>query len=195
MVKAKSPIAARTRARTMANSTAIIKRKDNFAISIKISRLTEEQIMTAMESGVIESLKPTYSLRKRDDVALPKKQEKKRVTPKTVMTKDDMPAARLWGVLKKENSLTVIKKDLFCLAKMKKYSPWPAMVLKPGKMVQVYFFGEGTTGNVPATEIVPFEKCSSLVKKYFNLKGYVRAVRELEIMLNVPQHASITKDV
>lgn len=79
---------------------------------------------------------------------------------------------------------------------MRMYSPWPAMVLQPnGKTTEVYFFGEGTTGKVPTNEIIPFDQCLVLARKYFKIKGYVRAVREIELTMNVPQFASITKNV
>lgn len=71
---------------------------------------------------------------------------------------------------------------------MNTYSPWPSMGLvldNKGERTVVYFFGEGTTGTVP------FEKCLVLARKYLNITGYTRAVRELEIALNIPLHASI----
>lgn len=79
------------------------------------------------------------------------------------------------------------------MAKMRSYSPWPSVLLEvKGKTTSVYFFGEGTTGTVLTDDIVPFEKCLVLARKLFGTKNYQRAVRELEIMLNVPLSNSIT---
>lgn len=78
---------------------------------------------------------------------------------------------------------------------MRSFSPWPAMAVQSDKkMAEVYFFGEATTGKVPTSEIVPFEKCLGIVKEYFELNGYMRAVREMELMMNIPLHLSITKN-
>ena len=127
---------------------------------------------------------------------VPPKTTKKTIVSNAVanITPSNMTVARLWVFLKKENSIFPFKNQC-CLAKMRKYSPWPAMVMEvKGKSTVVYFFGEGTTGTVQTAEIVPFENCIVLAKNYMNIKGYVRAVRELEITCDIPQHASITRD-
>lgn len=193
---AKSPIASRTRSR---KCTAIIKKKNMFTVTINLVRLSVRQIAAAEANNLVEPSK--YNLRKRIKTETQAKSTKnikkkeKAAASTAVCSQDHMPAGRLWDILKKENDIK-IEKNLCCLAKMKSYSPWPAMVLKPDqKSTEVYFFGDGTTGKVSTKEIVPFEKCLTLAKKYFHLNGYVRAVREMEITLNIPQQASITKNI
>lgn len=184
----KSPIASRTRSKKY---TAITKKKYNCTVTVNLVRLTKSQIKAATTSGLINT--PKYDLRKRIKIENSPKKKKTKVV--SIATLDNMPAPRHWAILKKENTME-IKKDLCCLAKMRSFSPWPAMVVKTnGKMTDVYFFGEATNGKVSTSEIVPFEKCSLLVPKYFKLNGYLRAVRELELMLNIPHHASLTHNI
>lgn len=205
---AKSPIATRTRQNLKKAGMAVeIKKKKVQLISctVLLTRLTSQQMMDAMVTGLVnidskKSLEyaPKYNLRRK-----PKDASKLQVKcdPKPILkavanliSPVDMTVARLWTYLKKINFSPPIE-NLCCLAKMRKYSPWPALVLNvKGKITEVYFFGEGKTGNVQTSEIVPFEKCDVLVKKYLHITGYIRAVRQLEITLNTPQHLSITKD-
>lgn len=186
----KSPIASRTRSKKY---TSVTKKKDNFTVTVSLVRLTKSQIKAATTSGLINT--PKYDLRKRIKIEKSPKKKKTKVVSNAIATLENMPAPRHWAILKKENTME-IKKNLCCLAKMRSFSPWPAMVVKPnGKMTDVYFFGKATNGKVLTSEIVPFEKCSLLVPKYFKIKGYLRAVREMELVLSIPQHASLTHNI
>lgn len=187
----KSPVASRTRSK---KCTAITKKKNIFAATVNLIRLSKNEILAATANGLTNG--PKYNLRKRNEIdkSATSQKKKKTATSNVVATIDHMPASRLWTILKKENKLN-IEKDMCCLAKMRMYSPWPAIVLQVnGKTVEVYFFGEGTTGKIAASEIVPFNQCVDLAKKYFKIKGYLRAVREMELMQNIPHHLSLTKD-
>lgn len=193
-----SPVAARTRSK---KQNVIQKKKIQFIdCKVKLVRLTNEQIMVATSSGLAKIEKktldePKYGLRIRPP-KMEKNQRLRKVTEAvaTLCSPADMTAAKLWIFLKKENSSLPVK-DHCCLAKMKSYSPWPALILDNiGKRTQVFFFGEGTTGTVASSEIVPFEKCGILIKKYLNIKGYTRTVRQLELTQNIPQHLSILND-
>lgn len=186
----KSPIALRTRSQ---KNTAIAKKKNICAVTVSLVRLSQSQVTAAMANGLIDS--PKYNLRKRIKVEKSPKKKKKSAVSNVVSSLDQMPAARLWTILKNQNNVK-IEKDLCCLAKMRSYSPWPAMVLESdNKTTKVYFFGEGTSGKVSTNEIVPFEKCLGLATKYFKINGYKRAVREMELMKNIPHHLSITKNI
>lgn len=195
-----SPIANRTRSHK--NHAT---KKTNCRIIL--NRLTEQQIMNAIAHDLTDikkkPLKP-YNLRNAKTIDVPKQTNKKKTVKKETTTVsntiakiaptyDTMTAMRLWALLKKENA-TAPFKDLCCLAKMRKYSPWPSVVLEvKGKTTSVFFFGEGTTGTVQTNEIVPFNKCLALAKKYLTIKGYIRAVRELELTHNIPLDQSITQ--
>lgn len=166
----------------------------NVAVKINLTRLTQKEILATTTNGLIDP--PKYNLRERikKEEVPNKKKNKKTEANLQICTLDRMPAVRLWEILKKENKIKV-RKDLCCLAKMRTFSPWPAMVVQPdAKMTEVYFFGDGSTGKVPTNEIVPFENCLDIVKKYFKIHGYIRAVREMELMMNIPWNSSITKD-
>lgn len=208
-----APIAARTRHNLKKTANAAeIKKKGVQLTNCKVilTRLTSQQLMSAMMGGLVNidnktssEDAPKYNLRNK-----PRQNSKIEIkcVPETkaaaiskavanLISPIDMTVARLWTYLKKNNTSPLVE-NLCCLAKMRKYSPWPALVLNvKGKNTEVYFFGEGKTGNVQTSEIVPFEKCDVLVKKYLHIAGYIRAVRQLEITLNTPQHLSITKDI
>lgn len=190
-----SPIAARTRAkhRHIAN-TKITKPKNMFAVTVNLIRLSKSQLAEALGHVLIEP--PKYNLRKKINSDPPKKTAKKRMQTKSVTAiceKEQMSAERLWSVLKKEQKGEIVV-NMNCLAKMRTYSPWPSKVLQTNKKTtKVYFFGDGTTGTVSTNEVVPAQHCVALMKKLFHLDRYIRAVREMEIYLGIPQIDSITK--
>lgn len=192
----KSPIAARTRSR-QATHCSIKKQKNMFTVSVNLVRLSKAQIEEAISKKLI--VPPKYNLRQRfKRENQPKKTEKKKKTKaptsNAICEKHEMTAERLWVVLKKENTRK-IEINMYCLVKMRTFSPWPSKVLESdAKTTKVYFFGDGTTGKIPTNEVVPVKKCAVLMKKLFHRYGYIRAVREMEIYLGIPQHASITKD-
>lgn len=194
----RSPIATRSNKKNKINEKKSNRLKDCY---VKLKCLTEKEIMAAVASDLTKiednyACTSKYNLRSRD--------RKPKITPKPIKKRTlcttiariqptDMTVTHLWKFLKKEFSIKPFK-DLCCLAKMSTYSPWPSMVLDyKGEKTIVYFFGEGTTGTVRSNEIVPFEKCLVLARKYLNVKGYTRAVRECEISLNIPLQSSLTK--
>lgn len=172
-----------------------------FAVTVNLVRLTESEIAEAIAHNLVEP-PPTYNLRKRiksvkhpPQKAEKKKQKKSSPATNAICDKDQMTAKRLWSVLKKENK-DKVEVDMYYLAKMRTFSPWPSKVLETDKKnTKVYFFGDGTTGKIPTNEVVPVNNCVTLMKKLFHLDGYIRAVREMEIYLGIPQHASITKNL
>lgn len=157
--------------------------------------------MNIIESGLsnIETNEiKTYNLRQRAPKNIkpkPIERELKRTAKVTssLITPSDLTAAALWKFLK--TNVPKVAPKLLCLAKMSTFSPWPAMVLNVvGKKTEVYFFGDGKTGKVNTTEIVPFDRCAVLIKKYLHLRGYARSIRELELTLNIPYSMSLTND-
>lgn len=208
MAKTKNPSPIATRLRSKSVISVEIK-KENIQTrkcKVRLVRLTSQQIMSAitknlviMHDKTVEDNPSKYNFRSRPkEVPMTQVNKIPKVVSKAVTkmaSPNDMTVARLWTYLKKNNSSPPVV-NLCCLAKMRSFSPWPATVLNiKGRTAEVYFFGEGTTGSVATAEIVPFENCSILVKKYFKINGYIRAVRQLEITLNIPQHLSLTKDI
>lgn len=202
MAKITAPIASRTRSKKNQTPMKIHRSID---CHVRLTRLTTQKIMGTVVNDLAniekKPLKCTYNLRnakKEKIIDAPKKEAKKNPTSNSIAkiapTCDMMTTTRLWTYIKKENTVKPCK-DLCCLAKMRSYSPWPSVVLEvKGKNTSVYFFGEGTTGTVPTNEIVPFEKCAVLARKLIgSTHMYLRAVRELEIMLNIPLSDSITR--
>lgn len=197
-LKNPSPIARRTRSKNKGKNDGETLKKKNLVVdcSVSLVRLTAGQIMEALmtdEKNGENSTSNKYNLRKRKQTKTEIiKTIKKTVASNAVLLPKDMPVTRLWSFLKKGYT-KLPTKDLCCLAKMRTHSPWPSLVLNvKGDITEVYFFGEGTTGNVPTCEIVPFEYCADLVKKYLKKKKYPRAVRELELSQNIPRYLSMT---
>lgn len=197
--KNSSPIARRTRSKNKGKNNSETLKKKNLVVdcSVSLVRLTAGQIMEALMSDgkfTENSTSKKYNLRtkKKQSNTEIVKNIKKTVASNAVLLPKDMPVTRLWSFLKKECTKPPTK-DLCCLAKMRTHSPWPSLVLDVnGDITKVYFFGEGTTGNVQTREIVPFENCADLIKKYLKTKNYPRAVRELELSQNIPRHSSVT---
>lgn len=80
------------------------------------------------------------------------------------------------------------------LAKMRTFAAWPARILSFGKSyIDVYFFGDGTTGHVTYDNVGLFQNNHKLTKFNLkkNIKGYLRAVLCTEGVLKIPQHLSI----
>lgn len=83
------------------------------------------------------------------------------------------------------------------LAHMKSYSAWPARILAFGKsFVNVYFFGDETTGNVPFENIGFLNENHRLLKFNVqkNVKRYERAVRCMELAIKLPSHLSVLNE-
>lgn len=196
--RATSPVATRTRSKQ--NNTINDKKKVRLMeCHVRLHRLTEVQIMRAVANDLTEiknnRAEKKYNLRSgnnRKEAKVSKPNKKTISTALVGISPSDMTVARLWTFLKKEFSVQPFK-GLCCLAKMRTYSPWPSVVTETvGDRVKVYFFGDGTTGTVQKKEVVPFDKCVVLIKKYLGVDGYSRAVRELEISINIPHSSSIT---
>lgn len=181
--------------------------KTNYEIKrcmVRLDNLTSQQIMNIIESGLanIETNEiRSYNLRQRAPKNIEPKQKlsnerrPNRIAnvASSLITPSDLTVAALWKFLK--TNVPTIAPKLLCLAKMNTFSPWPAMVLNVlGKKTEVYFFGDGKTGKVNTSEIVPFERCAVLIKKYLHIRGYAQAIRELELSHNIPQSMSITNN-
>lgn len=87
-----------------------------------------------------------------------------------------------------------LRKGEVVLAQMRTYATWPARVLLLGKtFVNVYFYGDETTGNVPYEKVGYFVNNHELLK--FNLKKtidrYQKAVLSAERVMQIPNHLSI----
>lgn len=83
------------------------------------------------------------------------------------------------------------------LCKMRGYCPWPAFVTKiNGNSVFVEFFGDHTTQKTTLANLYKFQGSGDLVLA--NLKRlksplFSKAVREAEVVLNIPENVSIEK--
>lgn len=88
----------------------------------------------------------------------------------------------------------VLKEGIIVLAQMRTYAAWPAKINSFGKTyINVQFFGDDTTGNVPFGNVGIFNENFQLLK--FNvqkkIRGYMKAVRCAELVLNIPDHLSV----
>lgn len=93
-------------------------------------------------------------------------------------------------VAKKES----LREGQFVLAKMKTYPEWPAKILSFGKSyVNVYFFGDQTTGNVSFENIGMLKENNQIMRINLRkkIRGYAKAVRCVELASNIPDHLSL----
>lgn len=88
--------------------------------------------------------------------------------------------------------------EMIVMAKMRTFSPWPARILEINhtkKRAKVYFFGSNNEGSVDMKEIVEFKKAAQTVRFLLirNDLIFVRAVKEVERILGIPDHLSLLK--
>lgn len=164
--------------------------------TVRLLKLSELQIMTMIGCNLanIETKNtPQYNLRKRPAQPIERIEPKTKVTSRAasaLISPSDLTASSLWRFLKK--GIPELSPNSLCLAKMKSYSPWPAILLSvTSKKSEVYFFGDGKKGTVDTSEVVPIERCAVLIKKFLHLRNYSRAVREMELTQNIPASMSI----
>lgn len=96
--------------------------------------------------------------------------------------------------------LNEFKVNSIVLAKQKYSQPWPARIVKIAKeKVQVYFFGDKREGFVASQEIYDFRKSTEalipVLKSKNQKRGYLAGIREIEMLLNVPQEQSILHQI
>lgn len=107
----------------------------------------------------------------------------------------------IWKNCKKNVDIEKFAVGDLVLAKMKSYSPWPSQILSVDKKrVNVIFFGYGNKGSVPIDEIVPYDYNDSTIPLFVALLKkkilhYSKAVREVEIKLNISEQNSITNQL
>lgn len=93
------------------------------------------------------------------------------------------------------------KKNDVILAKQKYSTPWPARILDIRKdRIFVYFFGDKRTGYVSSSELYDYVKSIRALKSYLSLakkipSGFLAGVREVEILMNIPQEDSVLNAV
>lgn len=110
-------------------------------------------------------------------------------------------AAKYWNAARKHttSSSALPRVGEVVLAKMRTYRPWPAIVLNDEKKMVfwVRFLGKGSEGSVKKNECVLFANAIECVHEYskFPVDDYRRAVREAELFLSIPAHASILRNV
>lgn len=93
-------------------------------------------------------------------------------------------------VAKKE----LLSEGLIVLAQMRTYAAWPAKIQTFGKTcVNVYFFGDETSGNVPFGSIGLFKENDQLIISNLrqNKARYEKAVRHAELVMKIPNHLSL----
>lgn len=84
------------------------------------------------------------------------------------------------------------------IAKMRSYAAWPAMIQNFRKTcINVRFFGDDTTGNVPYDSIGLFHANTMIIKQNLTKKiaGYYKAVSMAEGTLKVPSSLSILNSI
>lgn len=82
------------------------------------------------------------------------------------------------------------------MAKMRTYCAWPAQIIKiRGKRTEVFFFGTNQTGTVDTNKISFFKHCHTnicrLLQRKKNIKKFIVAVKEVEVILKIPDHLSL----
>lgn len=125
-------------------------------------------------------------------------------TQKPVQIKESIDHQRLankyWTAAKKQSksSAVPLKVGQVVLARMRTYRPWPAKILNDEKktVFWVRFYGKETEGSVPKIECVLFQDALECVQEYLKIPvdDYGRAVREAEINLGIPYHASLLRN-
>lgn len=132
-----------------------------------------------------------YGLRKRKKIEnnenISKCPHPKRFRSEVVRSVDSVPK------LLKADKNTLIE-GLIVLAKMRTYAAWPARINSFKKTcVNVYFFGDETTGNIPFGNIGLFGDNYLLIKSNLNKKinGYGKAVKCAEGALKIPPNLSL----
>lgn len=106
-----------------------------------------------------------------------------------------------WRESKKEYRKTrnIIQIGDLVMAKMSTYSPWGSRVLSFTKNKQratVCFFGEGLRGSVNVAEIVPFNRCTDVIRLLLLRKfsDFHKSIIEIERILGVPDHLSLLNE-
>lgn len=80
------------------------------------------------------------------------------------------------------------------MAKMRSYCAWPAKIIKiKGKRTDVFFFGTNQTGTVDTDKISHFAHSHQEIRRILTRKNasFVRAVKEVELLLGIPENLSI----
>lgn len=132
----------------------------------------------------------SYNLRKRiaeDKIAPPSKRSRAVVAARGAKVPKLLSAPK-----------TVLREGLVVIAKMRTYAAWPALIKSFKKScVNVHFFGDNTSGNVPLENIGLFENNHELIELNLkkNIKGYAKAVRSAEGTLNIPSSLSILNKI
>lgn len=136
----------------------------------------------------------TTKIQTRSKILLPEKEE-------TILKKKIESNEKSSSALVKRTEfvkLSNYKVDSIVLARQKYSIPWPSRILKIKKdKICVYFFGDKREGLVNSNEIYDFKKSAVAIREVILLgkkpRGYVTGLREIEILLNVPDKESITK--
>lgn len=101
---------------------------------------------------------------------------------------------------KRKSSVLVVSQHV--LAHMKSFVPWPAIIISFSsnqKRINVHFYGTNQKGTVHAKDVAAFQDASEVIRllllRKATLSGFEKAVREIEIINNIPIEESITVDL
>lgn len=84
------------------------------------------------------------------------------------------------------------------LGKQKYSVPWPSKIVSIHKSyANVYFFGDGRIGPVKLNDIYEFKDSIDEIKRCIISQGssYGKGIREAEIIIGIPEHLSIMKNL
>lgn len=146
--------------------------------------------MSEKSTAIVKAQSSNRNLRKRELIV----EDKVLPPPKRlIVARKNIITPKLSNALKSE-----LVEGLVVLAKMRTYAAWPARIESFKKTcVNVHFFGDDTSGNVPYENIGLFGANHELIKHNLTktIKGYIKAVRCAEIALSVPSNLSILNTI
>lgn len=97
-------------------------------------------------------------------------------------------------ILKKPTDAHKLQTNDLVMAKMRGYCSWPARIIKmKGKRTDVFFFGTNQTGTVNTNQVTMFDDSHREIRQLLlrNKLEFKKAVKEVEIILNIPDHLSL----
>lgn len=136
------------------------------------------------KSDIVRVL-PVRSVRMKKKIISIDKSIEKKITSTAVMKQTKI----------KGKKLDAIAVGDYVLARQKYSVPWPAKILTiKSKFVNVYFYGDGRKGPVKREEIYSFSDSHDVILGCLrrNIPAYLKGIRELEMISNIPPALSIT---
>lgn len=130
---------------------------------------------------LIKRVQPKRNVKEREPSPVPVKEKK---TVKAII--------KPWN--KQQKAKISVEVGQFILAKQKYSVPWPSKVLAiRSKTIDVHFYGDGRTGPVKCDDVYSISDSSDTILDCLrrNIPGYSKGIKELEILMKVPDELSL----